>query len=117
MDNVEFAYRRILTIRRRAHQALEDELAEARRRHTELQREHSTGDNSTRSSTMRYRQKPTACGSSTMRTSHGARKRVSTGIKSAPQKQPPADVKAAGREIVLGIRTPQGPPLRARTGP
>jgi integrase len=38
---------------------------------------------------------------------HGKRKRVSTGIKSAPAKQPPADVKAAAREIVLGIRAPR----------
>jgi site-specific recombinase XerD len=41
----------------------------------------------------------------------GARKRVSTGIKTAPQKQPPNEVKSAGREIVLGIRTPQAMPV------
>jgi integrase len=38
---------------------------------------------------------------------NGTRKRISTGIKTPPQKTPPADVKATGREIVLGIRTPQ----------
>jgi hypothetical protein len=66
---------------------------------------------------MRYRQKPNGMWLVDYEDESGTRKRVSTGIKSAPQKQPPADVKAAGREIVLGIRTPQVGALRGRTGP
>jgi integrase len=39
----------------------------------------------------------------------GKRRRVSTGIKTAPMKNPPADVKSVGRDIVLGLRTPAVP--------
>lgn len=56
---------------------------------------------------MRYRQKPNGMWVVDYLDDAGARKRVSTGIKTAPQKLPPADVKAAGREIVLGIRAPK----------
>jgi integrase len=38
---------------------------------------------------------------------HGRRRRVSTGIKTAPQRNPPQDAKEAAREIILGIRTPK----------
>jgi integrase len=55
---------------------------------------------------MRYRQKPNGMWVIDY-DDNGTRKRISTGIKTAPMKAPPADVKAAGREIVLGIRTPQ----------
>lgn len=56
---------------------------------------------------MNYRQKTNGMWFIDYLDDHGARKRTSTGIKSAPAKQPPADVKAAAREIVLGIRTPR----------
>lgn len=36
---------------------------------------------------------------------HGKRRRVSTGIKTAPMKREPQEVRDAAREIVLGIRT------------
>lgn len=39
----------------------------------------------------------------------GKRRRVSTGIKTAPMRTAPADVKAAARDIVLGLRTPKAP--------
>ena len=55
---------------------------------------------------MRYRQKPNGMWVVDY-DDNGKRKRVSTGIKTAPMKTPPADVKNAGREIILGIRVPQ----------
>lgn len=63
---------------------------------------------------MRYRQKPNGMWLVDYEDDNGARRRVSTGIKTAPQRQPPADVKAAGREIILGIRHPKFAPDPAR---
>jgi integrase len=42
---------------------------------------------------------------------NGVRKRISTGIKTAPMKKEPQEVRDAGREIILGIRAPKGAPL------
>lgn len=56
---------------------------------------------------MRYRQKPNGIWVVDYEDDTGTRKRISTGIKTAPQRTPPAEVKAAGREIILGIRSPQ----------
>jgi integrase len=55
---------------------------------------------------MKYRQKPNGMWVVDYLDDQGDRKRISTGIKTAPSKTPPADVKAAGREIILGIRVP-----------
>lgn len=68
---------------------------------------------------MKFRQKPNGMWLVDYLDGEGARKRVSTGIKGPPAKAPPADVRAAAREIVLGIRTPQGTPqpaTKARKG-
>lgn len=57
---------------------------------------------------MKYRQKPgNGMWVVDYEDSTGARKRVSTGIKTAPMNKPPAEVREVGREIVLGIRTPK----------
>lgn len=55
---------------------------------------------------MRYRQKPNGMWLVDYEDEEGKRRRISTGLKTAPQKQPPPEVKAAGREVVLGIRKP-----------
>jgi integrase len=39
---------------------------------------------------------------------NGMRRRVSTGIKTPPQRTPPANAKAAAREIVMGVRPSRG---------
>jgi hypothetical protein len=56
---------------------------------------------------MKFRQKPNGMWVVDYVDDGGARKRVSTGIKGPPSRTPPADVKAAAREIILGIRTPK----------
>lgn len=55
---------------------------------------------------MRYRQKPNGMWTVDY-DDNGQRRRISTGIKTAPQRNPPAEVKEAAREIILGIRTPK----------
>lgn len=53
---------------------------------------------------MRLRQKPNGMWLVDFEDEDGKRRRVSTGIKTAPQRTPPPDAKAAAREILLGIR-------------
>ena len=56
---------------------------------------------------MRYHQKANGMWVVDFENDAGDRRRVSTGIKSPPARTPPADVRAAGREIILGIRSPK----------
>lgn len=55
---------------------------------------------------MNYRQKPNGMWVVDYLDDEGVRRRVSTGIKTPAQRTPPADAKAAAREIVLGVRQP-----------
>lgn len=68
---------------------------------------------------MNYRQKPNGIWVVDYQDDQGKRRRVSTGIKTPPQKTPPPEAREAGREIVLGIRQraplPQ-PQARKRDG-
>jgi integrase len=69
---------------------------------------------------MKYRQKPNGMWVVDYLDDQGIRRRVSTGIKTPAQRTPPAEAKAAAREIVLGVRTPQvsgsSPTQKARQG-
>lgn len=56
---------------------------------------------------MKFRQKPNGIWTVDYEDERGQRRRVSTGIKTPPQKNPPAKVRTAGREIVLGVREAQ----------
>lgn len=59
---------------------------------------------------MNYRQKPNGMWVVDYFDDDGTRRRVSTGIKTPAQRTPPAEAKAAAREIVLGVRAPKGQP-------
>jgi integrase len=56
---------------------------------------------------VKYRQKPNGMWLVDYEDAEGNRRRVSTGIKTAPMKKEPPEVREAAREIVLGIRTPK----------
>jgi len=62
---------------------------------------------------MKFRQKPNGMWLVDYEDGTGARRRVSTGIKTAPTRTAPPDVKAAGRDIVLGLRAPTTPTAAA----
>lgn len=62
---------------------------------------------------MRYRQKPNGMWIVDYDGPDGKRKRVSTGIKTAPMRREPPEVREAGREIILGIRLPKPEALNA----
>jgi integrase len=69
---------------------------------------------------MKFRQKPNGIWVVDYEDDQGKRRRVSTGIKTPPQRNPPADVRIAGREVVLGVRgaavSPSTPKARSRAG-
>lgn len=67
---------------------------------------------------MKFRQKPNGIWVVDYENDQGKRRRVSTGIKTPPQRSAPAEVRAAGREIILGVREAKGPsssPPKARS--
>lgn len=66
---------------------------------------------------MNFRQKANGVWMVDFTNDEGRRQRLSTGIKSPPQRTPPAEAKAAGRELVLGIRLPQGSALPSGQAP
>lgn len=58
---------------------------------------------------MKFRQKPSGYWLVDYEDDHGQRKRISTGIKTAPMRKAPAEVQQAAREIVLGVRSADAP--------
>lgn len=67
---------------------------------------------------MKFRQKPSGIWMIDYDDNSGARKRMSTGIKTPPLSKAPPEVLQVGRSIVLGVHTPRVPtsPHRARKG-